>query len=302
MKIIQKRKWWFALSGTLALIMLVSLLLWGLKPAIDFTGGSLMELQFSNEEVTTEIVKNEIINSEVDDNPVVQTSGENRFLVRLQPVNEEAHSKVVNNLKILDENVEELRFEFIGPVIGQELKNKAIYAIIFVIIAIIFYVAWAFRKVSYQVSSWKYGVIAVIALIHDILIVVGIFAILGNFLGVEVGLPFMAALLTILGYSVNDTIVIFDRIRENLHKKSVNHNDFEKTINLSVNESITRSINTSLTTLIVLSSIMIFGGSSIQFFILALIIGMIIGTYSSIFLAASFLVELQKFSFSKKKK
>src|SRR6056297_2731886 len=172
MKIIQKRKWWFALSGTLAFIMLVSLLLWGLKPAIDFTGGTLLELQVSNEEITTEIVKNEIINSEVDDNPVVQTSGENRFLVRLQPVNEEAHSKVVNNLKVLDENVEELRFEFIGPAIGQELKSKAIYAIIFVIIAIILYVAWAFRKVSYQVSSWKYGVIAVIALIHDILIVV----------------------------------------------------------------------------------------------------------------------------------
>ena len=300
MKIIQKRKWWFIISGSLSIVMLASLLIWGLKPAIDFTGGSLMEIQFANTEIDNLAINEVIVNNEIDNNPVIQTSGENRFLIRLQPIDEASHQELTARLLELDEGAEELRFEFIGPIIGQELKSQAIYSIIVVIFAIILYVAWAFRKVSYQVSSWKYGIIAVIALVHDILMVVGVFAILGNVIGVEVGLPFIAALLTILGYSVNDTIVIFDRIRENLHKKESHSREFEETINISINESITRSVNTSLTTLIVLSSIFFFGGASIKFFVLALILGMIAGTYSSIFLAASLLVEFNKYGKKKK--
>ena len=187
--------------------------------------------------------------------------------------------------------IEELRFDSVGPTIGQELKNKSVTAFIIVLIAIVLYIAWAFRKVSKPVASWKYGLSAIIALFHDVIIVLGVFAVLGEFYGVEINSAFVAAILTVLGYSVNDTIVVFDRVRENLPKSD---DDFEGTVNTSVNNTITRSINTSVTTLIVLLSILIFGGSSIKDFVLALSIGVFIGTYSSIFLASPVLVLWEK--------
>ncbi len=294
LNIIQKRNWWFAFSGILVAASVVALLLWGLKPSIDFTGGNLLEVKVSNPEVNQTVLYNTIKDNGFDNNPVIQTSStEDRYLIRLKSIDEVAHQELLTKLMEKDSGIEELRYEFIGSVIGQELKSKAFYAIILVIVAIILYVAWAFRKVSYQVSSWSYGFIAVVALLHDILVVLGLFAILGNFMQVEVGLPFVAALLTILGYSVNDTIVVFDRIRENLHKKG-KHGDFEETVNLSVNETLARSINTSLTTLIVLFMVFFLGGATLKFFILALIVGIAIGTYSSIFLAATLLVQTQK--------
>ncbi len=185
--------------------------------------------------------------------------------------------------------VNELRFESIGPVIGEELKQKAIYAIITVIIAIVFYIAWAFRKVSDPVSSWKYGVTAIIALMHDVIIPTGVFAILGYAAGIEMDILFVTALLTIIGFSVNDTIVVFDRTRENLSRDHHRH-EFEWIVNKSVNETIRRSIYTSLTTFVVLLSIYLFGGASISNFVLALMIGVVVGTYSSIFLASPLLV------------
>lgn len=294
LNIIQKRNWWFAFSGILVVASIIALLLWGLKPSIDFTGGNLLEVKVSNPEVNQTVLYNTIKDNGFDNNPVIQTSStEDRYLIRLKSIDEVAHQELLTKLMEKDSGIEELRYEFIGSVIGQELKSKAFYAIILVIVAIILYVAWAFRKVSYQVSSWSYGFIAVVALLHDILVVLGLFAILGNFMQVEVGLPFVAALLTILGYSVNDTIVVFDRIRENLHKKG-KHGDFEETVNLSVNETIPRSINTSFTTLIVLIMVFVLGGATLKFFILALIVGIAIGTYSSIFLASTLLVTTQK--------
>ncbi|HPL93300.1 MAG TPA: protein translocase subunit SecF [bacterium] len=298
LNIIQKRRWWFVLSGAMVVASLVFLLIWGLKPAIDFTGGTLLELKMSNAEVNNTALYNIIKDNGFDNNPVIQQSSENRYLVRIKPIEESTHTELLAKIQEADNGVEELRYEFVGPVIGQELKDKAFYAIILVIIAIVLYVAWAFRKVSYQVSSWSYGFIAVIALMHDILIVIGLFAVLGHFMQVEVGLPFVAALLTILGYSVNDTIVVFDRVRENLHKKG-KHGDFEETVNLSVNETLARSINTSFTTLIVLIMVFFLGGATLKFFILALIVGITVGTYSSIFLAATLLTQTQKW-FAKK--
>ena len=188
--------------------------------------------------------------------------------------------------------VDELRFESVGPSIGQELKTKAVYAVVIALVAIILYIAWAFSKVSKPVASWKYGLTAIIALAHNIIIVLGVFAVLGRFFDVEVNTPFVAAILTILGYSVNDTIVVFDRIRENLPKSD---EDFETTVNLSVNQSLSRSINTSATTLIVLLSVLFLGGATIQAFMLALSIGVFVGTYSSLFLASPLLVVWEKF-------
>ena len=183
---------------------------------------------------------------------------------------------------------EELRFDSIGPIIGQELKQKAIYAIIIVLIAIILYIAYAFRKVSHPVESWKFGLSAIVALAHDIIIITGIFAVLGHFLNIQLDSYFVTALLTVLGFSVHDTIVTFDRTRENLRR----HQDktFEDVVNLSVNETIVRSLNTSLTTIFVLLAIILFGGETIKYFVLALMMGAIVGTYSSIFLASPLLM------------
>lgn len=194
-----------------------------------------------------------------------------------------------------EQAISELRFESIGPIIGEELKAKTIKAVLIAIIVIALYIAWAFRKVSEPVSSWKYGISAIIALVHDVTIPTGIFAVLGHFYGVEIDILFITALITILGYSVNDTIIVFDRTRENLvldHRK----HDFESIVERSVNETIRRSVFTSVTVFLILLAIYLFGGESIKNFILALMIGVVFGTYSSIFLASPLLVVWEKWT------
>lgn len=191
--------------------------------------------------------------------------------------------------------VVEEQFESIGPTIGQELKRKSLYAIAAVLIAIILYIAYAFRKVSQPVASWKYGVVAVVALTHDVIIPTGIFVVLGKILGVEIDILFITALLTILGFSVHDTIVVFDRTRENLARSRHTHS-FEDIVNRSVNETIRRSINTSATAFLALAAVFVFGGESVKYFVLALMLGIIFGTYSSIFIASPLLVVWDKWS------
>jgi len=292
-KIIDKRKIWFSISGFLVLLSIMALIIWQINLGIDFTGGSLMEVTFYSEEMpTTEQVSNSLASLEIGE-VIAQPFGEKDMILRFREVDEQKHQNILSSLKEnFGAGIEEQRFDSIGPSIGTELKEKSILAIIFVVIAIIIYIAWVFRKVSKPVSSWKYGIIAVIALIHDLIITLGIFSILSKFYSMEIGAPFVAAILTVMGYSVNDTIVVFDRTRENLAKHI--EDDFGKTVERSVNQTITRSINTSFTTLIVLFSILIFGGSSIREFVLALIIGVSIGTYSSIFLASPLLVVANK--------
>jgi len=192
----------------------------------------------------------------------------------------------INNLS----EFEELRFESIGPIIGQELKKKSIYSIVLALVFILLFVALAFRKVSFIVKSYKYGILAIVALFHDIIIVVGIFAVLGRFLNVEIGVPFVAALLATLGYSVNDSIVVFDRIRENLLIGQGREN-IKELVGNSLKQTFVRSINTSLTTILVLLAVLFFGGSTIQYFVLALVIGIAAGTYSSLFIASPLLVS-----------
>jgi preprotein translocase subunit SecF len=301
--IIKKRKIWFTLSSIMVILSLAVVIAFGLKLGIDFTGGSLLEIEFSVPRPTNQQIA-EIMGSIGINNIVVQPIGDKGMIIRFQSIDENNHQQILQILKekfkTADSNnvIEEKRFDSIGPNIGQELKKKTMWAIIIVVVAIIFYIAWAFRKVSKPIASWKYGIIAVIALIHDILITVGFFAILGKFYGIEVNAPFIAALLTIFGYSNNDTIVVFDRIRENL----VRHQDqnFEDIVDRSINEVIVRSINTSFTVLLALFVLLIIGGSTIRDFVLALIFGVIIGTYSSIFLASPLLVFLEKIRLNKK--
>ncbi len=304
-KIMQKRKIWFTLSGILVIGALVVVSVVGLKLGIDFTGGSLFEFSVDGEsETTIESVENIIFESVPELTELrVQSSGDNTFIVRTVALEENQYEKITSELNERIENgIVELRFESIGPVLGKELKRKVVAALITAIIVIILYVAWSFRKVSEPVQSWKYGIGAIVALTHDVVITTGVYSLVAIYTDMRIDALFVTALLVILGYSVNDTIVVYDRIRENV-LKDVNehtHETFEEIVNKSINETLARSINTSLTTMVVLLALFFFGGESIHGFVLALIIGISIGTYSSIFLASPLLVSWEKFSLSKK--
>lgn len=295
--IIGQKKIWLTLSGILVLSSIVSLFVWGLKLGIDFTGGSILEVSYSTQRPSMAQIQQSLTDLELS-GVRLQPSGENDYILRFEEIDETTHQNIIKTLSAIkvegieDNVLSELRFEAVGPVIGQELKTKAIQAIIIVLIFIILYIAYAFRKVSKPIASWKYGLAAILALVHDILIIVGIFSILGRFMNVEVDILFVTALLTILGFSVHDTIVTFDRIRENLFKNQ--DKSFSEVVNDSINQTVIRSINTSFTTLLALLAVYFFGGKSIQYFALALIMGIIVGTYSSIFLASPILVIWNK--------
>ncbi|MGB0757626.1 MAG: protein translocase subunit SecF [Patescibacteria group bacterium] len=292
-RIIQNRRNWYFLSGALVIAAIVSLFAWGLKFGIDFTGGTLIEATFIDERPSVEQMSQAL--DELDYGDIsLQPAGESDVILRLRDVTEDEHQAVLTALRNSVEGgsaaLVENRFETIGPAIGQELARKAFSALVLSIIFIILYIAYAFRKVSEPVASWKFGVTAIIALVHDVLIITGVFAVLGFALQVEVGAMFVTALLTILGFSVHDTIVVFDRTRENLFL-SKKRDDFEDIVNTSVNQTIWRSVNTSVSTLFVLGAIFFFGGESIKYFTLALMLGIVIGTYSSIFVASPLIVD-----------
>jgi len=293
MSIIKHRKIFFIFSGLLVVASIIALLLWQLDFAIDFTGGSLMEVEWINSQPSNQEIQNKISHLDLGD-ANIQSTGERATILRFKEVDEKTHQEILSVLREEFGELEEKRFESIGPIIGTELKRKSLWSVIIALIAILLFVAWAFRKVSFPIKSYRYGIIAVIALFHDVLITLGVFSVLGHFYNIEVGVPFVAALLTVLGYSVNDTIVVFDRIRENLLSHRAKHEEFSNIIGQSLKQTITRSINTSLTTLVVLLAIFFFGGETIKFFALALIIGITLGTYSSIFIASPLLAAWEK--------
>ncbi len=294
--IVRKRKIWFIVSGIIIIPGMIAIILGGLKLGIDFTGGSLLRVSFLDQNPTIQQVAENVNQTfENIENSKVQKLDQEEYTIRMPDLTNDKHQEVLSNLQSEFGNLEEKSFESIGPTIGQELKQKAIVAIILVLLFIIIYISIAFRKIGGPtVKSWVYGIGAVVALIHDILVVFGIFAILGLLLDVEIDILFITALLTVLGFSVHDTIVVYDRVRERL---TINKNkSFEETVNESVNQTLIRSLNTSITTLLVLLALFLFGGQSIKYFIIALIIGIISGTYSSIFIASPFLVTWQKIS------
>ncbi|MFA4936741.1 MAG: protein translocase subunit SecF [Patescibacteria group bacterium] len=280
-------------SLTLIIISIVSLSLWGLKLGIDFTGGSLLQVEFPSGRPSNQELQ-EVLSPLNFGNLLIQPSGDSDVMVRLRDLNEDEHQQLLASLKAKYSDISEKRFESVGPTLGAELWRKALWAIGVALFFIIIYIAWAFRKVTRPVASWKYGLTAVIALAHNTVITVGIFSVLGHFWGVEVDSLFVSALLTLLGFSVHDTIVVYDRTRENIFRHSVE--SFADTVNKSLNDTLVRSINTGLATLLVLAALYFFGGESIHFFALALIIGIAIGTYSSIFVASPLLVDWFKLS------
>lgn len=289
LNLIQQRRYLYAFSGSLVVLSLVALAVWGLNFGIDFKGGTRMEVRFSQSPPPdVQQVQAALADLSLKSLTTQPSQGSTMFLSYLAS-DDQANERVLAKLRSLDGGITELSTDFVGGTVSDQIKRNAIQGVILSIIGIAFYIAWAFRRVSGTVTSWDYGWGAVIALGHDILVTTGIFSVLGKFFGIEVGVPFIAALLTILGYSVNDTIVVYDRIRENLVRARVKE-DFEITVNRSINETLGRSLNTSLTVIITLLAITLFGGESIRYFSLAILIGVTFGTYSSIWVASALLV------------
>ena len=280
----------FAVSLLVILPGLFFLIRFGLRLSIDFTGGSLLEIQSPNIQTKNDVEKiKTVFNTDGIEVGSIQKTGKGTYLFRTKEFNQKKEDQLIGNISRFYPKTEVVRFETVGPVIGKELTQKALLAVAVASLAIVIYIAYAFREIPKPYSPWKFGVAAVIALLHDVLVVVGIFAIFGHFYSVEIDSLFVTALLTVIGFSVHDTIVVFDRIRENL-RKTAGKIGFTQVVNESLVQTLGRSLTTSLTVLFTLLALILFGGESIRWFVVALFVGIFSGTYSSIFNAAPLLV------------
>ena len=298
MFVIQFRKIFVGLSALLIILSALAIGVFGLKPSIDFTGGSLIEVtagQASQGDI--EGVVSGIAQDSISVRPT-----ESGFIVRTRDLTPQELTSVEDGITALGKSASVDRVSTVGPSLGQELYRKALVAIALVSLGIMIFIGFAFWRVSKPVSSWVYGLVTLGTLLHDVIIPAGVFALLGATLHVEVDALFVVALLTVLGYSVNDTIVVMDRIRENLrvNQEKGMHEDFDRTVGKSLTQTYARSINTSLTTIVVLLALFFFGGSQTEDFALALLIGVAAGAYSSIFFASPMLVMIA--NLGKKKK
>ncbi len=267
---------------------IASIAIFNFKPGIDFAGGTLWQLKIETADVTSirQLFTDDL---KVKELSIIEEPSTNSFIIRLPELDEKAHSQYLEVInKKFNNKTEELSYETIGPSIGKELRAKSTYAFFAVLLTISLYIAFAFRKVSNPVKSWKYGIVTLVTLFHDALIPLGMLAFLGWWNGLEMNTNFIVAILVVIGFSVHDTIVVFDRIRENL--KMNKGGGFANLVNASINETIARSINTSLTLILVLVALLLLGSASLQYFILVILVGTIVGTYSSIFVASPLLV------------
>jgi len=290
MFIIKYKNIFLSISASIVALSIISVLVFGLKLGIDFKGGALEEVSYAAARPDISAVSASLAKAGFGA-ALIQPVGTDGFIVKTKNLTDPEHRALLSALTVGSATAVEKSFNSIGPSVGTELKRKAIIAIIAVVLAIILFIAYAFRKVSKPVSSWKYGLIAIVTLVHDISIPSGVFALLGHFHGAEVDTLFVVALLTVLGLSVSDTIVVFDRIRENLHAHT--GTTFGETVGKSLSQTFTRSINTSLTVILVLLALFLFGPETTKNFALLLVVGMFFGTYSSIFVASPILVLVE---------
>jgi preprotein translocase subunit SecF len=297
--IIGKKYWYFLISLIIIIPGIISLILFGLNLSIEFTGGSRLTLSFPKEVSSGQI---STVKTVFEQNKIkvatIEKSGKAVF-VRSGPVDEKQDIQIISEIKSKLGNVEQQSYETVGPTIGSETLRNAISALIVASILIVLYITWSFRSVPKPTSSFRFGVCAVIALIHDVLVLLGLFSIFGHFFGVEIDSLFVTAVLTVIGFSVHDTIVVFDRIRENLRR--IGGENFSEVVNDSILQTLDRSLNTSLTVVLILFALLIFGGDTIKWFVVALLIGIISGTYSSIFNASPLLVVWQDILQKRKK-
>ena len=293
MNIVARKNLFFLLSSIVIIPGIVSLILFGLKQSIDFTGGSKLEISVKNPD-KKKIEQKLRENKELQIHSI-KITGEN-ISIRINPIDQKGKAKILTELRRVHRDIKENSFETVGPSIGQETKANALKAVLIASVAITLYIAFAFRKVSFPVSSWKYGLSTIIALAHDVIIPTGIYVAWAHYRGGEIDLLFVTALLAILGYSVHDTIVVFDRVRENLrlvHDTRAKET-FIETVGKSVTQTFGRSINTSLTIFLALIALYFIGGEATRNFAFVLLIGVVAGTYSSIFIASTLLVTLEK--------
>jgi len=293
MFIVNNRSFFFWLSGILTALSIVAMVTFGFRFGIEFTGGSLMEVDFVTERPTLEEMNIRLETLELG--AQAQQTGEKGYIIRTtKSPSEEERQKLVSAISVDGKDeIDVRRFDSIGPTIGAELRSKAGLAILLVITGIILYIAFAFRHVSQPVSSWTFGMVAIIALVHDVLIPTGIYVTLSHyFLDVQIDVLFVIAILTILGFSIHDTIVVFDRTRENLKLRT--WKDFSSTVGHSIEQTFTRSINTSMTVLLVTLALYFIGSETTKNFALILAVGVIAGTYSSVFLASPLLVTFNE--------
>lgn len=289
-RIIQTRKWWVGISCVLVAASLAVLFTRGLSLGLDFTGGSLLEVRYVGARPSLDVIQQQLAPVGLQ-NLSVQPSDQDRYLIRAGTMDEQAHRAALAALRgspSASLEVDELRFDSIGPTIGSELQRKAVWAILGVILAIIIYLTYVFRGITKPVPAFQYGLAAAVALVHDVVISLGAFALVSQFTGWQADSLLVTALLTLLGFSVHDTIVTFDRLRENLRHRMAGA--FEDVVNASINQTIVRSLNTSLTTLFVAVAIMLFGGASVRPLAFVMSVGIIVGSYSSIFVASPVLL------------
>lgn len=301
MNFIKYRNVWLTVSSLLMVASFIAIFSFGYRPGIDFAGGTQLEIKIDG-------LKNEALpnglslegylaqsyKETTNNETAVQTSGENRYTVKSKVITNDQKNAWLVKLAPIADKIEELRFETVSPIIGGEAVRKTILATIVAIVVILLYLAYSFRRVPKPTSAWRFGVATVVALVHDLVILLGIYAVMGRYGGAEVDSMFMTAILTLLGFSVHDTIVTFDRLRENLIRHG--GENFAQKLNDSISETITRSINTSFTVILVLGAMALMGGESIFFFTVSLLIGIIAGTYSSIFVASMVLLLWQEHS------
>ncbi len=286
MNIIKLRYVWYILSAILVGGSIVCLATFGLKQGIDFVGGSELTVKFDGARPNSVDIE-KAISSESTGSLTIQPVGDNEATIRTKTLEEAQHQEMVKTLNDKFGKVTEMQYNAIGPAVGEELRQKSLTGLVIIFLAILAFIAYQFRGVSKPVESWKYGLVVIATAFHDVAVPVGLFAILGKTMNLEIGTSFIAAILTIMGYSINDTIVVMDRIRENLMKTS---GTFEEIVERSLKQTMLRSFNTSMTTTLALTAVYIFGGESIKYFALALIVGILTGTYSSIFIASPLLV------------
>lgn len=299
LNIVGKRKWYYAISLLVIIPGIISLLLYGLRLSIDFTGGSRIGYQF-NKSVDQKVLS-EIRKVFTDEKVIIATlqPADKDVLIRTSAIDEKKNTIITEKLRKKLGNFKQESFETIGPTVGAETTRNAFTSVLISSTLILLYIAITFRKVPKPTSSWRFGITTILALLHDVLVLVGVFSLLGHFLHVEVDSLFITALLTVMGFSVHDTVVVFDRIRENLQKTGAG--TFGNVVNESILQTLVRSLNTSFTAILVLIALLIFGGESIRWFIAALLLGTITGTFSSIFNAAPLLVTWHEWDQKRKK-
>jgi len=295
MFVIRHRKIWFAFSALLIAVSAYGAFIYGFNQSIDFKGGTITEVRFERERPAKASVEESIGTLNLGGFSV-RPLREDSYIIRTRELSQGEAEELYRTLSLSDPVFEIVRSNTIGPVAGAELKNKAMWAMLVVIMMIVLFVTFAFRHVSKKLSSWKYGLVTIISMLHDIAIPTGAFIILGHFIGLEIDLLFVSGLLAVLGYSVHDTIVVFDRVRENLrvNEELKVEEPFEGTVGRAISQTIGRSINTSVTTLIMLLALYFIGSTATKDFALLLIVGIIAGTYSSIFVASPLLVTFYK--------